>query len=497
MTRLLKSLIFLGTLALASNGAVAESSGGAPVAFTHVTVIDTHGGPSAPDMTVITSGDHIIEVGKSAEARVPQGAQVIDGRGKFLMPGLWDMHVHMFLSGADFGDTKPDLARDLTLYLANGVTGVRDTGAARDYFAAYIESKRKGLPPGGLRVAPRIVAAGQIIDGEPPYIRGAMIAVKNADEARRAVDLDKQQGADFIKVYSYLSRDAYFAIADEAKKQGLTLAGHVPYSINAGEASDAGQKSLEHADGLFIACSSEEQAIRESILAKALRSHDSELAAYELYWIDEYYQPIKSYDEAKAAALFAKLARNGTYIDPTLIIARALIFEDEEKRTGDLSTRYWSPATREAWRKFMHEVDWPAQDAMKAKAMYVRLLQLMHDMQRAGVGLLSGTDGGVAFVVPGFSLHEELAIFVEAGLTPMEALQTSTLNPARYFHREKELGTVEKGKLADLVLLDADPLADIHNTQKINAVVANGNYLSRGALDKLLADLSAKVKEKK
>jgi predicted amidohydrolase len=475
----------------------AEPKSTASIALTHVTVVDTRGGPSASDMTVIISGDSITDITKSADARLPKTAQTIDARGKFLIPGLWDMHVHMFLSGADFGDTTPNLGRDLTLFLANGVTGVRDTGAAREYFSSYIESKRRGETPARLDVFPRIVAAGQIIDGEPPYIRGAMIAVKDADEARKAVDFDRQQGADFIKVYSYMSRDAYFAVASETKKLSLTLAGHVPYAISAGEASDAGQKSFEHADGLLIAASSEEQEIRKSILDKALRSHDSELAAYELYWIDEYYRPIRSYSEAKAATLFAKLVRNGTFVDPTLIIARALILRDEEQRTGDLTARYWSAATRDAWRKFMQEVEWPADDVPKVKEAYARMLPLMLDLQRAGVGLLSGTDEGVAFVVPGFSLHEELAIFVEAGLTPLQALQTSTLNPARYFHREHELGTVEKGKLADLVLLDADPLLDIHNTRKINAVVANGTYLSRASLDKLLSDLATAVKEGK
>jgi imidazolonepropionase-like amidohydrolase len=488
MKRLNRSLMLT---ALLIGGAHAAAEAAAPIAITHVTIIDTRGGPSSPDRTVVVSGDRITSVDDSGASTPPKAARLIDGRGKYLIPGLWDMHVHMFLQGADVGDVPPNIRRHFSLFLANGVTGVRDLGAMPKFFDAYIQGKRAGQLPAGVSVAPRIWAAGEIIDGTPPYVSGMMLSVKNGAEARQAVDQNKERGSDFIKVYSYLSREEYFAIADEAKKQGLTFVGHVPYTVSAAEASDAGQKSLEHADGVLLASSREENQIRKTVLDGVPQSHTSELKAFELYFVDEHYLPIKSYDAQKAAALFERFKRNGTWVCPTLIVTRQVTLANEEQYTGALTERYEPAATRDAWRKFMKEIDFPPEERAKLKEVYEKLVAVVRDMQRAGVGILAGTDEPVAYVLPGFSLHEELEIFVSAGLTPLEALQTATLNPARFLGREQDLGTVEKGKLADLVLLSADPLLDIHNTSKIEGVFANGQYLSKAALAQLMRGVAA------
>src|SRR5579862_1119355 len=232
---------------------LANASPLASTAITHVTIVDTRTGQLTSDMTVVVEGERIAKIGKSSGFLQPSASRVIDAQGQYLIPGLWDMHAHMF-----FG---PDLFRHLSLFLANGVTGIRDTGGAWKYLFPYVEARRQGRPPAGMSVTPRIVIAGAIIDGSPPYMKD-MMSVRNAEEARAAVDLNKRRGADYIKAYSYLSRDAYFALADEARKQGLTFVGHVPYSISAAEASDAGQRSIEHSDGILLGASTDESAIR-------------------------------------------------------------------------------------------------------------------------------------------------------------------------------------------------------------------------------------------
>jgi len=437
-------------------------------------------------MTVVVEGDHIVAVTPASQSKPPARAQVIDAQGKFVIPGLWDMHTHSFLA--------PDLTRQLSMYLANGVTGVRDTGGMWKYLDPYLKARREGRTPEPLPAAPRIVSGGVIIDGFPSYdsfVQGMMLSVKNAQEAREAVDENKRHGADFIKVYSYLGRDAYYAAADEAKKQGLTFAGHVPYTISAAEASDAGQRSLEHADGILLASSTEEAQIRDQVLKGIPYSHSSDLEAFRLYFIVEYYRPMRSYSASKAAALFAKFVKNGTAVCPTLVTQRMLIQTDKDTAVNQLTERYEPASRRAEWRKITQGLAWTPQEDIQIQEMYRRLLTLVGDLHRAGVTLLAGTDTGVQYIVPGFALHEELGLMVASGLTPLEALQTATLLPARFLGRERELGTIEPGKLADLVLLDADPLIDIHNTTKINAVFANGTYLPQKTLQGLLANVAA------
>jgi len=211
------------------------------------------------------------------------------------------------------------------------------------------------------------------------------------------------------------------------------------------------------------------------------------LKAFELYFIEEHYRPMQSYDAAKAAALFETFKKNHTWVCPTLVTSRAVTLRNEEQYTGAQAERYEPEATRKAWNSVMQKIDFPAGESANVKQVYERLVAIVADMQRAGVGILAGTDEGVAYVLPGFSLHEELEIYVAAGLTPMQALQTATLNPARYLDRERDLGTIESGKLADLVLLGGDPLKDIRNTNSIEGVIANGSYLSKADLAELLA----------
>jgi imidazolonepropionase-like amidohydrolase len=450
--------------------AVAQSAPDATLlAITRVTVIDATGAAPKPDMTVTIRGGRIAEIAK-ASRKVPQGIQVIDGRGKFLIPGLWDMHVH-----TNFGDWLPDGAEIiLPLFVANGITGVRDMGGDLHQLIDW----RNQIDAGKI-LGPRMVISGPMVDGAPPHFPASM-PVSTAAEGRTAVDDLKQGGADFIKVQSYIPRDAYFAVADESKKQGITFVGHVPDAIRASEASNAGQKSIEHYTGIFEGCSTKEDELLKG--PKGPR------------------RVLETYSEPKCAALIALLAKNGTWQVPTLVWERGQWLIDDMDLRQSPGAKYAAASLRNTtYKKFtasiMKELD---TDPVAYRRQFVaKELEMTLAMHRAGVPLMAGTDTAAGvYVIPGFSLHRELELFVKAGLTPMEALQTATLSPAKFLGRTNDLGTVEAGKLADLVLLDSNPLDDIRNTQKISAVVLRGRYFSRADLDGILKNVEAIAREK-
>jgi imidazolonepropionase-like amidohydrolase len=435
--------------------------------FAHVTVIDVTGGYAQPDMTVVINGDRITEMGASGKIRLPKNAEVVDATGKFLIPGLWDMHVHTF-----FGKWVPG-GREVTLplFVANGITGVRDMGSDLD----SILEARKEISQGTL-FGPRMVVAGPMLDG-PKTQFPASISIPTPEDGRRAVDMLKTRGVDFIKIQSYVPRDAYFAIADECKKRNITFVGHVPDAIRASEASNAGQKSFEHLIGIF-----EGSSIVEDELLKGPKGPARFL---------------ETYDAPREGALIALLAKNETWQCPTLYWERGQWLIDapelKDEVAHDPDAKYAPVFWREkGWPEFtagiLKNLDI---DPLAVRGKFVEHeLDIVRKLHAAGVPFLAGTDcpAGVD-VLPGFSLHRELERFVAAGFTPLEALQTATINPAKFLDRLSDLGTVEKGKIADLVLLDANPLDDIRNTQKISAVILNGRYFSREDLNRILRDV--------
>ncbi len=445
----------------------AQSPEGAGVSlvFTHVTVINTASGALQPDMTVIVTGDRIEQVGTKRHVKIPKDGKIIDATGKYMMPGLWDMHVHTF-----FGEWVPG-GKEVTLplFIANGVTGVRDMGSDLEpLLAAAKEIDQHRL------LGPRMVIAGPMLDG-PKTQFPASIAIATPEDGRRAVDMLKSRGVDFIKIQSYVPRDAYFAIADECKKQKITFVGHVPDSIRGSEASNAGQKSFEHLIGIF-----EGSSTAEDELLKGPKGPGRFL---------------ETYDASKEASLIQLLAKNQTWQCPTLYWERGQWLVDVIDVTKDPDAKYAPLFWREkSWPRFtagiIKDLD---TDPVPVRQKFVEHeLDIVRKLNQAGVPFLAGTDcpAGVD-VLPGFSLHLELQRFVAAGFTPLQALQTATINPAKFLDRQNDFGTVEAGKLADLVLLDANPLDDIRNTQKITGVVAGGRYFSRASLDRILSDVEA------
>jgi len=425
--------------------------------ITHVTVIDVVTGSELKDQTVRIHDDRIASISpaQSSDAALP-GA--IDAHGNFLIPGLWDMHVHVH-------DTM-----ELPLYIANGVTGIRIMSGDRDTAALRVELARESP-------SPEIYLASAIVDGSPPVWPGSIV-IHNPNDARRTVDEIKASGADFIKVYNRIPRDAYFALAEEAKAQHIDFEGHVPDAITAQEASAAGQRSMEHLLGIPFACSSRQQELMIA-LERAPFFRDRMVIEAEAY---------RSLDQQKCRALFAEFKKNDTWQVPTLTVRRMWGRLDDSKFTSDPRLAYIDRKSRDRWAERIQPQlqRWGIDQYRLARGIFSADEHVTGGLFRTGVPIMAGTDAMNPYCLPGFSLHDELALLVESGLTPLAALQAATITPARFIRRTADLGTIEPGKTASLILLRADPLADVHNTTQIEAVWFKGQYFDKAALAAML-----------
>jgi imidazolonepropionase-like amidohydrolase len=379
------------------------------LALTHVTVIDCTGAAAKPSSTVVVTDGLISAVGSSETVPIPAGARVVDANGKFLIPGLWDMHGHLTDATADA----------FPLLIMNGVIGVRDMGgdlAQLDRWRSEINN--------GTRVGPHIIRAGPFVDGPKEGVTNRL-TVRTPEEARQAVRDLKAKGVDFIKVHNALRPDAFFALTDEARKEHIPVAVHLPKGVSSAEASDAGVASLEHIETI-----NESALWRKGATAKTVEQA-----------VDENLGPA-------GQELFQRFARNGTWYVPTLVAyERGFVLWSNDPEA--LKPR------------------------MDVQAKQITLVGMMH---KAGVKMMAGSDFSDWAIVPGVDLHNELALLVEAGFTPLEALQAATLNPAKFLGKTDTYGTIQVGRAADLVLLDMNPLEDISHTRKIHAVVLGGKF---------------------
>ena len=463
-------LSVLSALPLAAQGRLV------PIVITHVTVINPGTASVTTDRTVVIKGTKITAVSASDGSQTAKESRVIDAHDMYLIPGLWDMHVH-----SAFGDWFPG-GRDviLPLFVANGVTGVRDMGGDLPVLFEW----RKQIGEGKL-VGPRMIVSGPMLDGYLPGNRlrfPSSIPITTPESAVAAVDSLKAQGVDFIKVQSVISHDAYLAAAAEAHNQGLPIVGHVPDKVRISEVVSAGQTSIEHLMGVLEGCSREED--------KFLRGEGN------LQML------LTTTDEERCNSIIRRLADKQVWQAPTLTWQRGGTFLDQLDWKHQPLDQYVPAAWRDkTWRQFADTLvlpDLKRDPLSRRKEYFKRNLEIVGIMHRSGVPFLAGTDTAAGvYVMPGFSLHDELANFVEAGFSPMESLQTATSNPARFLGMENTLGSIEPGKIADLVLLSANPLEDIHNTQKIRAVVANGRLFERADLDRMLAKVEAAAKRTK
>ena len=433
-----------------------------PLVITHASVIEVTDGTVRSDQTIVITGDRIQALGKFSDIKAPKDATTFDATGKYIMPGLWDSHVHTRYQGIPF----------LSLFILNGVTSVRDAAGPWTHLEQIKEWKHE-IARGKL-LGPRIVAAGPLLDGpNSRWTHG--VSVNSPEEARQAVRDVKAKGGDFVKVYDLLSRDSYFAIVDESRKVGLSFFGHTPFAISASEASDAGQSTIEHLTGILLACSTREDELRRDLVA-GKRVPDSVL--------------LDTFSEAKASALFARFAKNNTVQDPTL----SLYWTDIAARRKDPGIvsgerlEYIPASYREQWAAA------PAngEDVATRQRVFEKYKQIVAGLLKAQVGIIAGTDTLKPYLVPGFSLQDELEVLAQAGLTPLKVLQAATVNPARRFNI-KDLGTIEQGKIADLLVLDSNPIEEIRNTRKIFAVIAGGRLVDKPALNQLAQETKASV----
>jgi imidazolonepropionase-like amidohydrolase len=384
-------------------------------ALTHVTVIDCTGAPAQPNSTVVVAQGHITAVGPSDAIKIPAGTRVVDATGKFLIPGLWDMHGHLTDATADA----------FPLLIMNGVTGVRDMGGD----VAQLDRWRSEIN-NGTRIGPHIIRAGPFVDGPKAGVTNRL-TVRTPEEARQAVRDLKAKGVDFIKVHNALPPDAFFALVDEARKEHIPVAVHLPQGVSSAEASDAGVASLEHIETI-----NESALWRKGATAKTVEQA-----------VDENLGPA-------GQELFQRFAKNGTWYVPTLVAyERGFVLWSNDPEA--LKPR------------------------MDVQAKQITLVGMMH---KAGVKIMAGSDFSDWAIVPGVDLHNELALLVEAGFTPLEALQAATLNPAKFLGKTDTYGTIQVGRAADLVLLDMNPLEDISHTRKIHAVVVGGKFFPLAAI---------------
>lgn len=455
----------------------------------NVNVIDVRDGKVVPNQSVVIEGSTIISVNATTPNPIKVNARVIDGSEKYLIPGLWDMHIHTSTDAASRNAILP-------LLIANGITGARSMAAdchAEDGKCGEpladihaVNKWREEITAGDL-VGPRLVASSYYTNGPASVEESSIENPATAEHARGYARLLKGRGVDLIKVYSGMYREAYFAMAEEARALELEFAGHVPLTVRASEASDAGQTTIEHITGFLEECSTEEEALRP----KLIESYSSPARFWRLLL-----ELADTFDELKCQQLYNHIAGNGTWHVPTLYVEG--FYEGSKTPRGewrdDPNLKYVPRIEVELWESleeyyFEGMPNW--KQALQSHSQ--KAFQITGEAHRAGVPIMAGSDSGEFGIIWGFSLHAELQYLVEAGLSEADALRAATLNAARYRGMDEILGTIEDGKLADLVLLNANPLDDISNTQAIDAVIANGRILQREDLNALLQTVESYV----
>lgn len=458
----------------------ALAQAGAPLAVADVNVVDVVKGEIHGHQTVLIDDGRIVAVGSADAAGIPAQAVRIHGEGRYLMPGLWDMHIHLRSDqvNRDIPLVEANAAL-LDLFLPNGVVGVREMGGdLSDAVMRWREEIRAGK-----RIGPRILTAGRKIDKEPPSWGGSL-GVKTPETAREAVRQLKQSGADFIKVYfSDITPDVLSAVVEEAHKNGLKVTGHLAFNLPIQTAIEIGQDGIEHAQYLMAGKRGDhEQLSRE---AAARKGTEAPMAPAERRARMLYLEDAKEEEQ-----VYQAMARKQVWVTPTLTvslrIAQELGVHDFEQ---DDRKRFVFPAIWDSWSpKTGLRKPAPSDNREISVEMLKRSQKAMLAAFKAGVPMLAGTDCGVdnSYVIPGWSLHEELENLVKAGLTPADALRMATINAARWRGADATEGTVEKGKIADLVLLRSNPLEAIRHTREIEAVFAGGRYYARPDLDEIL-----------
>jgi len=424
----------------------------------NINVIDVKTGKVKHSVNVVIRQDKIYKIVKSKKSGKYEALQIVDGTGKFLIPGLWDMHTHI---GANYKHFFP-------LLLANGVTGIREMWGNPTEIKKIRDEINSDIIDG-----PMIITSGAIIDGNPPT-SGNMNIAETPEQGREIVRKQKAGGAEFIKVYFNLKKDVYLAIADEAKKLNLPLVGHLPNRVPLDEAIKAGHRSFEHFYNILEFYSDQKG------LNQIEENREGRFAGDNFYVRLDY--GYKTFDPAKSKDAIKLLKNDNVWICPTYTVHKGFMRDFDPSYTDDKRLAFMPEnfVTRWMANKKKPLTEKQIGQWNSDKLWYARVLTESKKYKENGIKFLAGTDVANFFVYPGFSLHEELEIFVnEAGFSPLEALQTATINPAEFLDSDNRLGTVEEGKLANLVILNKNPVENISNTKTIDAVVLLGKYKSK------------------
>jgi imidazolonepropionase-like amidohydrolase len=451
-----RSFIFVAFAVAFSLGCVAPEapevrSRSTAIAFVDVEVVPLDSERVLSDQTVIVDGDRIVAIGPAAKTPAPRGARIIDGRGKYLMPGLMDMHVHLASEA------------DLDLFVARGVTTVRNMWGTPMHLVL-----RERVAKGEI-VGPTIVTAGPILDGDPPAHDGSLV-VKTEDDADRAVAMHKELGYDFVKVYSRLSAPVYRRIFADARAAGLKVAGHVPREVGLEGVIAAHQDAVEHLTGFIDAFQRSD--------SPAIGKFDRANMALKIDFVDE----------AKIPIVAGEIAAANVWQCPTLTVVTNKTPDELRRRLKAPEMRYIAPLQRAIWTPGREPAaDVLARDA-RENGIHDKTLRALH---AAGARILVGTDTGNPWVVPGFATHQELASLVQAGFTPYEVLRAATHESAVFLGQDTRVGTLTVGRLADLILVDGNPLRAVQNAEHIEGVMTRGRWFDQRALDGLLDKAAA------
>ena len=439
----------------------------------NVTVIPMNTPTSLVNQSVLISHGKIQAIASSSKIKTPPGCKLIDGKGKYLVPGLFDMHAHFFRE--QYEDDKNTTREELKMMLANGITSARIMAGHPEYLAAKAKLESREWEGPDITVAsPQLVGAWPWPTGFKNYE-----IVNTPQKATEAVKRFKQEGYDAIKITFMVDRECYDAIVATAKEVGIKVVGHVGPKVKLPAALLA-QEEIEHMDE-FI----------DMLLPDSTYNHGQSVSDMNI-WSKAAWSTLPSLDESKITALVQQVKASNVYVTPTnyffISTFGQIPTEDEIRNKRDYS---YIPVVlvNERWKNREHYIHMDISKESREKYVYLRK-KMVNELSRAGVPLMAGSDSPEFFLVTGFSIHDELAAFTEAGLSNFSALKTATVTPAAFLGL-KNRGSVEIAKDADLILLDKDPLANIRNTTSINAVIKNGKYLDRKTLDAMLASAKA------
>ncbi len=437
------------------------------------------------NQTVVISAGKISMVKNAEDLTIPTKAKKIDGKGKFLIPGLWDAHVHF----AYIEELAPYM---FNMFLANGVTSVRDTGGKTAFVKRWKDKSQANR-----ETSPRVMMAGPLLDGMPNVYDGSdaghpPLSVGLSDEAaveKMVADLIASD-VDLLKAYEMLTPEQFRKVTELGKANGLKVTGHVPLSMDVIGASNAGMNSMEHLRNLELSCASNSDELlakRKQLLFDGKKDPGGILRSRIHNAQRE--NAVENYDEQVADKVLATLSKNQTWQIPTITLNTNFAtkaFDAPEWRAG---FKYLPDSIAKVWKESADQfVQAPVPPfRLKFKDWQMNMIKKIHEHK---IDIMAGTDCPIFFLTPGPSRHSELENLNAAGLSPLEVLKTATINPARYFNMEEELGSISENKIADLVLLSANPLDDIRNTRKIEGVIKNGKYYNQTDLEALRKTIS-------